>query len=380
MVLFIAIYFLIYGAIHFYFYQKLRASFSPEWKLNLLIILLLLLMFLAPLLIHGLEKAGLAFFGRLLAYIGYTWLGIIFLFLSVSLLLDLYYLVLQLTNHIAKADLSNLFLSPLNRFCIPFGLALLISVYGFFEARNLRIERIAIESPKIPPEVGEIKIAQISDVHLGLIVGERRLKQIINILKSEAPDMIVSTGDLLDASICDLEGIAERLNQVDPKYGKFAVTGNHEFYAGLRQALKCTEEAGFTILRGEGMEIDGFINVVGVDDPEAIRFGLGERVDEKKLLESLPRDQFVLFLKHRPNVSENTLGMFDLMLSGHTHKGQIFPFNLITGPFFTANAGLKKLSADSYLYVSRGTGTWGPPIRFLAPPEVTVIRIVASQK
>jgi len=98
------------------------------------------------------------------------------------------------------------------------------------------------------------------------------------------------------------------------------------------------------------MEIDGFINVVGVDDPEAIRFGSGERLDEKKLLESLPRDQFVLFLKHRPNVSENTLGMFDLMLSG------------------------------SYLYVSRGTGTWGPPIRFLAPPEVTVIRIVASQK
>jgi len=201
MILFIAIYFLIYGAIHFYFYQKLRAAraaFSPEWKLNLLIILLLLLMFLAPLLIHGLEKAGLAFFGRILAYIGYTWLGIIFLFLSVSLLLDLYNLVLSLTSHIAGVNLSNINLSLPYRFCVlcvPFALALLISVYGFFEARNLRIERITIESPKIPPEVGEIRIAQISDVHLGLIVGERRLKQIINILKSEAPDMIVSTGD-----------------------------------------------------------------------------------------------------------------------------------------------------------------------------------------
>jgi predicted MPP superfamily phosphohydrolase len=99
-------------------------------------------------------------------------------------------------------------------------------------------------------------------------------------------------------------------------------------------------------------------------------------VSEKELLSKLPREQFALLLKHRPVIDENAIGLFDLQLSGHTHKGQIFPFSLITMLLYPTHAGLLRLEKNAWLYVNRGSGTWGPPIRFLSPPEVTLIELV----
>lgn len=379
MFLFITLYLLIYGAMHLYLYLKLRSAFALDARTHILVVFFLLLMVLAPLLVHFLERLGIILAARLFAYVGYSWLAVLFLFLSISLLLDFYHVALALPR-IIGADLSRLTPTAHYRFLIPFALALVISIYGFFEARNVRIERLTVESAKIPAQIGEIEIAQISDMHLGLIVGNNRLKHIVEILKRENPDIVVSTGDLVDASVCYNEGIADVLGDLNPIYGKFAVTGNHEFYADLNQALRCHGEAGFKVLRGEAEEIGGVLNVVGVDDPEAARFGWRKMRDEEELLSSVSNGQFTLFLKHRPNVKENTLGLFDLMLSGHTHKGQIFPFNLITRQFFTVNSGFAQLHNHSNIYVSRGTGTWGPPVRFLAPPELTMITIITPEK
>jgi len=235
---------------------------------------------------------------------------------------------------------------------------------------------VIIKTPKIPAEVGTLTIALISDVHLGLIVREERLKRILSVVASAEPDILVSTGDLVDGQINNLTGLANILETIDPKYGKFAVTGNHEFYAGLDETLHFTEKAGFTVLRGEARTVAGVINIAGVDDQTGAYSGLSKTVSEKALLSKLPRDKFTLLLKHGPMVDENALGLFDLQLSGHTHNGQIFPFSLISRFFFPINAGLVHLSHNSDIYVSRGSGTWGPPIRFLSPPEITVIKLI----
>jgi predicted MPP superfamily phosphohydrolase len=116
--------------------------------------------------------------------------------------------------------------------------------------------------------------------------------------------------------------------------------------------------------------------VVGVDDGEAKRFGGTGNLSEKELLSGLPQENFTLFLKHRPNLGKGSLGLFDLQLSGHAHKGQIFPFGLVTRAIYPTDDGCLKLEDGSYLCVSRGAGTWGPPIRFLAPPDVMVIELV----
>lgn len=267
--------------------------------------------------------------------------------------------------------------SPGISFFIPLILSILIAIYGSFEAKNIRTERITIKSPKIPESVGKLWIVQISDVHLGLIIRKERLEKILKEVKAAKPDLLVSTGDLVDGQINGLPGLAELLREINPKYGKFAITGNHEFYAGLKQAMDFTEKAGFTFLRGKGLTIAGLFNIAGVDDPAGKNYGLFTEVEEKKLLSGLPTEKFTLFLKHRPLFDRNAIGLFDLQLSGHTHKGQIFPLSLITRLFYPADSGYLALQNNSHLYVSRGSGTWGPPIRFLSPPEVTVIEILS---
>jgi hypothetical protein len=250
-----------------------------------------------------------------------------------------------------------------------------VVIYGYFEALHIRTEHVTVKTSKIPEKIGRFRVVQISDVHLGLIVGKSRLKRILRQVKDARPDILVSTGDLVDGQMDDLEALTDMFQNIPTKYGKFAITGNHEFYAGLDRALAFTEKAGFTMLRGEGITVSNLLNVAGVDDPARKRYGPDRAASEKALLEKMPREKFTLFLKHQPVINSESLGMFDLQLSGHTHKGQIFPFNLVTKLYYRMHTGLSKVNGNALLYVSRGSGTWGPPFRFLSPPEVTVIDI-----
>jgi predicted MPP superfamily phosphohydrolase len=129
------------------------------------------------------------------------------------------------------------------------------------------------------------------------------------------------------------------------------------------------------LLRGEAVAGE-IINVAGVNDPTGVQLKTDRMVSEPELLDGLPRNKFTLLLKHRPTIDEKAAPLFDLQLSGHTHKGQIFPFTLLSRMAYPMNAGVFHLPGGPTLRVSRGTGTWGPPIRFLSPPEVTVIELV----
>ncbi len=312
---------------------------------------------------------------RALSYLAYLWMAVLFLFFCSSLVIDLLNLLPRLIGLMINMDLSPLQARPKLSFFISLGLALAISAYGYLDAKNIRTERITLETTKLPKGVDRLTIAQISDVHLGLIVRCGRLDRILDAVKAAKPDIFVSTGDLVDAQINHLPGLAERLRAINPKYGKFAITGNHEYYAGLEKALTFTKEAGFTLLRGTAVS-SGPINVAGVDDPAGVQMKIDKPASEKALLSKLPKGKFTLFLKHQPRIDPEATGLFDLQLSGHTHKGQIFPFTYVSAISYPMNAGKYDLAGGPVLYVSRGSGTWGPPVRFLAPPEVTVIEIV----
>ncbi len=358
----------------------MKRVLDPGTKVNTAVILFMAVMILAPIIVRLLERNDLITAARFFAYIGYIWMGLLFLFFSFAVALDAYRLIFEAIQRVFNADFSRFCLSKAQCFFIPLFLSLGITIFGFFEALNIKSERVIIKTDKITQEIGRLKIVQISDVHLGLIVGEHRLRRIIDRIKAEKPDVLVSTGDLVDGQMNNLSGLAGMIRKIPTKYGKYAVTGNHEFYAGLQDALKITTDAGFRILRGEGLNIPGVINIAGVDDSAGKRYGLEPNVSEKALLSKLPRENFILFLKHRPWLNEAKVRLFDLQLSGHTHKGQIFPFSLIVKLFYPNFNGLVSLNNNSYLYVSRGTGTWGPPVRFLAPPEVTVIELVHESK
>jgi predicted MPP superfamily phosphohydrolase len=159
--------------------------------------------------------------------------------------------------------------------------------------------------------------------------------------------------------------------------GAYAVTGNHEYYAGLEHSLRFLRNAGFTVLRGEAARAGGII-LVGVDDPTAMSSGQSTILDTGKALASVSANNFVVLLKHQPVVDSDT--KFDLQLSGHTHGGQIFPFVYLTRLRYRVHTGLTELADGRLLYVSRGVGTWGPPIRLFAPPEITLITIAGANK
>ncbi len=380
MSLFLLTFFLIYGSTHLYLFLKVKTALSPGFLSSLFLALFLILMVLTPVLVRVMENLGMEAFARFAAYTGYLWMGFFFLFFSASLAIDVYHGILHGVGIFSSRDFSALLLTKRTALILSLALGMATAAYGYFEARNIRSERVVISTAKIPSSVGKLIIVQISDVHLGLIVRQERLKRIISEINEASPDLLVSTGDLVDGQINRMTGLAELLQDIRPKFGKFAVTGNHEVYAGLDQAVSFTERAGFKVLRDEGSTAGGLINIVGVDDPTIEKVTHFRQAPEKAILSNVPSDKFTLLLKHRPVVDRESLGLFDLQLSGHVHKGQIFPFNLVTRLFYPVRTGFMLYPQNSALYVSRGTGTWGPPIRFLAPPEVTVIELIHADK
>ncbi len=376
---FLILFFLLYGGLHGYVFWKAKSAFSPGLVVSMLLAAIMAFMVVAPILIRISERYGLESIARTLSYVGYTWMGVLFLFVSFSLVFEACRLFLYLVGSIWKIGGISLLLSAPLAFFLPLILALGVFVYGWFDARNIRVETLTLKTDKISPETGRLRLVQISDVHIGLMNGSDLLSRVLKVVRETKPDLLLSTGDLLDGQIDSMEKVLPLLQEIQPRLGKYAVTGNHEFYAGIAEAEAFTRKAGFEMLRGKGVTVAGVINIVGIDDPAGWAAGQYRPVREGVLLETLPAQFFTLLLKHQPLVDKNALDRFDLQLSGHTHKGQIFPFSLVTRWYFPFHTGSFRLSGLSRLHVSRGTGTWGPPIRFLSPPEVTVIDLIPTQ-
>ena len=369
--LFILFVFVAYGGAHVYTFLHARSALSFGPATGMALTVFMALMVFAVFLIRTLEHYDYDIPARMLAYVAYLWMAVLFLFFCGSLVFDMVGLVIRASGWMTRSDVSAYLLPVRTLFLVSVVLSVCICMYGYFEARSIGVERLMITTAKLPAGMERLTIVQISDVHLGLIIRSDRLKKMLEIVKASKPDIFLSTGDLVDAQINHLPGLAELLRGVKTKYGNYAITGNHEYFAGIDTALAFTREAGFTVLQNEAIPV-GPITLAGVDDRTAVLMNLEKPISEKKLLAALPRDRFTLFLKHQPSIDRSTIGLFDLQLSGHTHKGQIFPFSLLSRIFFPLNAGNYALGGASLLHVSRGTGTWGPPIRFLSPPEVTV--------
>jgi predicted MPP superfamily phosphohydrolase len=374
MSLFFLTFFSLYGGMHYYAYRKISSAFPLSFPSAFSLVVFMLIMVLAPLFVRLLEREGLGTVAVPLAFAGYLWMGFLFLFFIIMLLIDLGRVLVWCGGFVLHRELL-VVVSHRQAFLGAFLVSLGIACYGYREAGAIRLEKVVVPTSKLPPSVKSFRIVQISDVHLGLIVQEQRLKKIIQEIETVHPDLLVSTGDLVDGQTDGMTALSAALAKVHTPFGKIAVTGNHEYYAGIKNSLIFLKQAGFTVLQGEMLDVGGVITVVGVNDPAGTRFGFGKATEEV-VLTKVPQGRFVLMLKHRPVVAKQSVGLLDLQLSGHIHKGQIFPFGLVTYLFYPVKTGLSRIMNAPYLYVSRGTGTWGPPIRFLAPPEVTVIELV----
>ncbi len=321
-----------------------------------------------PFIGRRLERHGHLRLARVFAVFGYTWAGLVVLFALSRLTVDLVTLLVEPVVPAARA------FAPFGALLVTVVCGSALAFYAFFERSRVGVERYTVPAAKWP-EAGreQVRVAQISDVHIGFMNGKRRIRALAERLRRFAPDIVVSTGDLVDSPI-GLDGAyADALAEIRPPLGKFAIIGNHEFYAGLSDTLAFLQRAGFVVLRNEARTVGG-IQVLGIDDPATdMQADWAQR--EARMLAKVSRDRFTILLKHRPDLVKNALLRADLQLSGHTHKGQIFPFNFLTRLYYPANAGLYRMACAAYLYVSRGTGAWGPPFRLFSPPEISIFDI-----
>lgn len=366
---FLVLFFSIYSLLHALVYSRVRVLLPESLPVRAAVVVFFALMIFAPVCVRLLERAGSFGVARVCAFATYCWLGFIFYCFWAVLLTDFAGAILRLANFIGGFSLPVLN-GPATATCVLVA-AVLLNLYGYFEARSVPVERVVLKSAKLPRGIDRVRIAQISDVHLGLMAGEKRMGRILRRVEAQSPDVLVSTGDLLDGHLEKPEAVAALFSKIRPRFGKYAITGNHEVFAGLPESMEIEKSFGFTVLRGEAKKVGDVLNIVGVDDPAA-----GPDRDEKEILGSIQNGLFTLLLKHRPEPTVTNPALFDLQLSGHTHYGQLFPFRCFVRLHYAFQNGPYHLANGSVLYTSRGSGSWGPPVRVLARPEVTIIDVV----
>ena len=256
-------------------------------------------------------------------------------------------------------------------FSILFLIAFVTVAAGHFMADNVVIKNVEVKNPKIAQYT---RVVQISDIHFSRVIDERFAGKIVPIINSLKPDIVLFTGDYMDKGIANPEKIAGIMSEIEAPMGKYAISGNHEFYTGYFDCIEFIGKNGFEFMDGRVVEVGRNIAVGGVMDRSAEQADVFYHEDEK-VLKQFKNGNFNIYLKHRPELEEGDPAHFDLMLSGHTHGGQIFPFSILVKIANKYLAGLYELENGAKLYVSRGTGSWGPPVRFGATPEITLIEL-----
>ncbi|MFJ9661886.1 metallophosphoesterase [Streptomyces griseoflavus] len=249
--------------------------------------------------------------------------------------------------------------------------------YGTYGVlRGPRVKRVTVPLAKLPRAAHGYRIAVVSDIHLGPVLGRGFAQKVVDTINSTQPDLIAVVGDLVDGDVKDLGPAAAPLAQLRARHGSFFVTGNHEYFSGAEQWVEEVRRLGLTPLENARRELPYF-DLAGVNDVAGEDEGQGP--DYQRALGDRDRERACVLMAHQPvQIHDAVDHGVDLQLSGHTHGGQLWPASLLAAAANPTLAGLERYG-DTQLYVSRGAGAWGPPTRVGAPSDVTVIELASRE-
>ncbi|MCG6495404.1 metallophosphoesterase [Kitasatospora sp. A2-31] len=240
--------------------------------------------------------------------------------------------------------------------------------------RGPRLKQVTVPLARLPRQAHGYRIAVVSDIHLGPILGRAHTQRIVDTINRTQPDLIAIVGDLVDGTVPELGSAAEPLAQLRARDGAFFVTGNHEYFSGAAPWVEFVRELGVHPLQNARVELSGF-DLAGVNDLAGE--GEGDGPDFAKALGDRDRARTSVLLSHQPvTVHDAVRHGVDLQLSGHTHGGQLWPGNYLAELANPTVAGLERYG-DTQLYVTRGAGAWGPPVRVGAPSDITVVTLAS---
>ena len=252
-------------------------------------------------------------------------------------------------------------------------------IKGYFNAKKITIKRYYINLSHKLSSRDIIKIALISDIHLGYIYGSKELNEIVLKLNNLNPDLVLLSGDIFDDDYYSLDSpdkVKDAFKNIDSTYGVYACLGNHDSGDSYDEMVSLLKDSGIKVLEDDKVIIDNKITLIGRIDPMPLGYQKNSRSTFPNLTKS-DRELPVIVMEHNPiTVDEYNGSDVDLMVSGHTHKGQFFPFNLVTNKIFSVDYGYyKKDEFSPHVIVTSGVGTWGPPIRVFTNSEIVEINV-----
>jgi predicted MPP superfamily phosphohydrolase len=381
-VVFVGLATLVLFGLHYYIYARLARYLAlgagEQRTLKIALGLMFALLWLAMPFSRLLRLSAI----KPVLYASYIWLGVLVLFAVVLFASDVARLVMSSADRLRELP------DPSRRVFFErllgvgsLGMTGLLSGYALWQGlRRVAVKPVQISLTRLPAELEGFRIVQLTDLHVGPTIDGVWLRDVVSKVNALNPDVVAITGDLVDGSVEKLRQQVAPLGDLKAAHGVFFVTGNHEYYSGADEWIAELTRLGVRVLRNERVTVSrgaASIDIAGIDDHHSASFP-GHGPDLPRALAGRPADRPVVLLAHQPiAVHQAAEHKVDLQLSGHTHGGQIWPWGLFVRLQQPYIAGVHR-EGDTTLYVSCGTGYWGPPMRLGAPAEITALTLSAK--
>jgi uncharacterized protein len=376
--IFISIVLISYLSVNYYIFTRGSQSLSSLPYLKPYYYILFGILFFSYIINVILSRVYPSSFCTAFAWIGSFWLGAMLYFFLAILLID----ILRMINHFIPFFpafiTENFEKAKLLTAGVVVSLVGIILLSGYINASNPKLNKLNIEINKNADGIKKLKIVAASDIHIGNIIKNSYVEKLVNRINELQPDIVLFPGDILDEEVEPVlkykSGVP--LKNIKSKYGVYAITGNHEYIGGIDNTAPYIESLGIKLLRDEYILIDSLFYIIGREDRSGKNFRGKIRKSLADIVNGIDKSKPMILMDHQPfQLAEAEINSIDFQLSGHTHHGQLFPFNFITEKIYELSWGYMKKGNTQY-YVSSGYGTWGPPVRTGNTPELLLINVV----
>jgi len=328
-----------------------------------------------------LERIWLSPVSDVLTWIGSFWLAAFLYFLLAVIIIDvarLLNLVIPFFKLLAGDQPAQ---ARWLIFVVTAGTVVLLVIAGHINALTTKISHHSITINKPSASKKTIRVVAISDIHMGTVIGPRRLSRLIGLIADQKPDIVLMAGDVVDEDLAPVirYDLGKLLKEIKAPLGVYAITGNHEYIGGAEKAVKYLTDHGISMLRDTALLIDHSFYLIGREDRDRSRFSGKPRKSVGELVKGLDPAKPKIMLDHQPYALHEVVDAgIDLQISGHTHHGQLWPLGYVTSAIFELSRGYRQ-KANTHFLVSTGFGTWGPPVRTGNRPEILVIDLTFEQ-
>lgn len=376
-IIFFLIVFTVYGLVNYYIFARGWQAIpkgSPVRTYYLILFLVLALSFIVG---RILENYYLSTLSDVFVWIGSFWLGLmLYLFLSV-LVIDILRLVNHFTGIFPVIVFKDYQKTKQVVALVVLSVSVILIIAGRINALNPKTETLDLRINKTVNSQKDWNIVLASDIHMGTLIGQSRIAVLVNMINGLKPDLVLFAGDIIDEDLAPVikQDLGATLKNIKAKYGVYAITGNHEFIGGAEPAVKYLTEHGINVIRDSSVKIGDSFYLVGREDRSTNQFAHKKRKELAEIMKSVDKSLPVVMMDHQPfGLNEAVENGVDLQLSGHTHHGQLWPFNFITKMVYELSWGYMKKD-NTHFYVSSGYGGWGPPLKIGSRSEIVNIKL-----